>query len=139
MHRKGAVFAFEGPDGVGKTTLISAVEAMLTGLRNPCSRFHFPDAFPGTLGAHVYDLHHRPSEHNVQRLTPDGLQILHVAAHVDAIQSVIRPHVEKGAIILLDRYWWSTWVYGLLSGIRSDSLEKMVELERSIGWISRPP
>ena len=138
MHRRGAVFAFEGPDGVGKTTLISAVEGMLTGLAQPVLTVSFPGRTPGTLGAHVYDLHHRPSEHNVHKLTPDGLQILHIAAHVDAIQSVIRPHVEKGDIVLLDRYWWSTWVYGLLSGIHSDSLEKMVELERSY-WLDLAP
>jgi thymidylate kinase len=138
MRRKGAVFAFEGPDGVGKTTLISAVEGMLTRLAQPVLTVSFPGRIPGTLGAHVYDLHHRPSEHNVHMLTPDGLQILHMAAHVDAIQSVIRPHVEKGAMVLLDRYWWSTWVYGLLSGIQSNSLEKMVELERSY-WLDLAP
>lgn len=138
MRRKGAVFAFEGPDGVGKTTLISAVEGMLTGLAQPVLTVSFPGRTPGTLGAHVYDLHHRPTEHNVHTLTPDGLQILHVAAHVDAIQTVIRPHVEKGGIVLLDRYWWSTWVYGLLSGIHSDSLEKMIELERSY-WLDLAP
>jgi thymidylate kinase len=138
MHRKGAVFAFEGPDGVGKTTLISAIEGMLAGLAQPVLTVSFPGRTPGTLGAHVYDLHHRPTEHNVRTLTPDGLQILHVAAHVDAIQTVIRPHVEKGGIVLLDRYWWSTWVYGLLSGIHSDSLEKMVELERSY-WLDLAP
>jgi thymidylate kinase len=138
MPRKGAVFAFEGPDGVGKTTLISGVEGMLRGLAQPVLTVSFPGRSPGTLGAHVYDLHHRPAEHRVHTLTPDGLQILHVAAHVDAIQSVIRPHVEKGAIVLLDRYWWSTWVYGLLSGIQSDSLEKMVALERSY-WLDFAP
>jgi thymidylate kinase len=131
MRRKGTVFAFEGPDGVGKTTVISAVEGMLTGLAQPVLTASFPGCTPGTFGAHVYDLHHRPFDHNVRTLTPDALQILHLAAHVDAIQSVIRPQVEKGAIVLLDRYWWSTWVYGLLSGIQSDSLKKMVELERS--------
>jgi thymidylate kinase len=138
MHRKGAVFAFEGPDGVGKTTLISAVEGMLSGLAQPVLTVSFPGRTPGTLGAHVYDLHHRSLEHNVHTLTPDGLQILHLAAHVDAIQSVVRPHVEKGGIVLLDRYWWSTWVYGLLSGIQFDSLKKMVELERSY-WLDLAP
>lgn len=138
MPRKGSVFAFEGPDGVGKTTLILSVQEMLKQLKQSVATVSFPGRIAGTLGAHVYALHHQPSEYNVHTLTPDGLQVLHVAAHVDAIQSLIRPHAEKGVIVLLDRYWWSTWVYGLLSGVQLASLRKMVELERSY-WLEFAP
>jgi hypothetical protein len=43
---------------------------------------------------------------------------------------VIRPYIEKGGIVLLDRYWWSTWVYGRLSGVDPVALEKMIAVER---------
>lgn len=131
MRRRGVVFAFEGPDGVGKTTLVSAVREALAGLRQPVLALSFPGRASGTLGAHIYELHHKPAAHGVHTLTPDGLQLLHIAAHVDTIQSVIRPHVEKGGIVLLDRYWWSTWVYGRLSGVEPESLRRMIDLEQS--------
>lgn len=130
MPRKGAVFVFEGPDGVGKTTLAEAVRMILDKTKNSILVASFPGRDAGTLGAHVYELHHRPTTHSVASFTPDALQILHIAAHIDAIQSVIRPHLEKGETILLDRYWWSTWVYGRLSGVQPLSLEKMIALEQ---------
>jgi thymidylate kinase len=131
MLKRGAVFAFEGPDGVGKTTLVSAAEQILKGLSHSVLAVSFPGRAAGTLGAHIYDLHHRPAEHSLRALTPDALQVLHIAAHVDTIQSVIRPHVEGGGIVLLDRYWWSTWVYGLLGGVQISSLKRMIALERA--------
>jgi thymidylate kinase len=89
----------------------------------------FPGRSEGTLGAHIYDIHHQPALHKLNKLTPDALQVLHVAAHIDTIQSIIRPHVEKGGLVLLDRYWWSTWVYGKLSGVQASALEQMIALE----------
>jgi thymidylate kinase len=43
-------------------------------------------------------------------IVPPALQLLHVAAHVDAIASWIAPTLEHGCVIL-DRYWWSTYAY----------------------------
>ena len=131
MSGRGVVFAFEGPDGVGKTTLVSALQGALADVRQPLLTVAFPGHVRGTLGAHVYALHHQPAEHGVGALTADALQLLHIAAHVDAIEAVIRPHVNRGGIVLLDRYWWSTWVYGRLSGVQLRSLRKMIDVERS--------
>lgn len=131
MPRRGAVFVFEGPDGVGKTTLVGIVQKLLAKSKESVLVASFPGRGAGTLGAHIYDLHHCPSDYSVLSLSPDALQILHIAAHVDTIQTVIRPHVEKGGILLLDRYWWSTWVYGRLSGVRTLALERMIALEQS--------
>ncbi len=138
MRRNGAIFAFEGPDGVGKTTLVSALQRLLSDASEQILGLSFPGSEGGTLGAHIYDLHHRPALHNIRALTPDSLQVLHIAAHIDAIQSLIRPHVEKGGIVLLDRYWWSTWVYGHLAGVHDAPLQQMIELERTY-WAELAP
>lgn len=130
MKKKGIVFAFEGPDGVGKTTLISAVEKRLRQtLERDVTVLSFPGRTPGTLGSHVYEVHHRPSQHGIQSLVADSLQLLHIAAHIDTIESAIRPQVEAGNIVLLDRYWWSTWVYGRLNGVPANALKRMIGLE----------
>ena len=57
--------------------------------------------------------------------------MLHIAAHVDAIERTIKPLLKQGDHIVLDRYWWSTIVYGIVGGSNQDSLERMVSAEVS--------
>lgn len=127
----GALFVFEGPDGVGKTTLSLAVrEALVSRRTSKVSVFSFPGSTPGTIGALVYRIHHDPHQYGVAQITATALQLLHIAAHLDAINREIHPRISAGEIILLDRYWWSSRVYGMLSGADPDALEAMIALER---------
>lgn len=128
--RTGALVAFEGPDGVGKTTLVQGVRDALVDRDFGVSVLSFPGRTPGSLGALVYGLHHEPQRYGVTHVLPAALQLLHVAAHLDVIDREIRPRIAAGEIVLLDRYWWSTWVYGVLSGINHSTLRTMIELER---------
>jgi dTMP kinase len=34
---------------------------------------------------------------------------------------------------VLDRYWWSTWVYGIIGGVRPEILQALIEVER-LAW-----
>lgn len=130
MTSHGMVCVFEGPNGVGKTTITAAVRALLASEGYPVLALSFPGRIDGSLGARVYDLHHEPEKLNVRSIVPDALQLLHVAAHVDNVKTHIRPHVESGGIVLLDRYWWSTLVYGRIGGVNDTALELMVDVER---------
>ena len=112
-------FVFEGPDEVGKTTVVSALEKKLRAMGKE------------TLGFHIYQIHHNPNEYNIKTMTALSLQILHVAAHADVVERKIIPLIEKGVIVLLDRYWWSTWVYGITSNILKKNLDALIELEKS--------
>jgi hypothetical protein len=69
----------------------------------------------------------------VNRLTPASLQALHIAAHLDAIETEIVPSLNAGETIVLDRYWWSTWVYGMAGGIREEILQSLIEAE-CLAW-----
>lgn len=130
----GALFVFEGPDGAGKTTLLAEVQrALRAEATQPVAAFAFPGREPGTLGHHIYALHHEPARFGVDSMTLTSLQLLHVAAHVDAIETSVRPSVARGEIALLDRSWWSTWVYGITGGANVDTLRAMVEMER-VHW-----
>ena len=40
------------------------------------------------------------------------------------------PALHEGTWVVLDRFWWSTWVYGAAYGVPEYSLETMIELER---------
>lgn len=106
---------FEGVDGSGKTTLARALAQHYRSIA-PGENLYansFPGSVPGTLGEWVYRLHHNkavdaPSPGSI---APPALQLLHVAAHVDAILTHIAPTLTGKGCVILDRYWWSTYSY----------------------------
>lgn len=132
------MFVFEGPDGVGKTELARRLAGTLRGQGVECEMIAFPGNEPRTLGSHVYRIHHEPASLEIDNLHAASLQTLHIAAHIDEIESRILPALRKGRIVILDRFWWSTWVYGLAAGVRSKALRHMVQLEGAYWGRVRP-
>ncbi len=130
---RGRLVVFEGPDGVGKTALAKALVAELAIRGVQCEYFSFPGREPGTLGRLVYEVHHHPDEFGIDHMEPASLQVLHVAAHLDAIARRILPALEAGRSVILDRFWWSTVVYGIVGGVDCGVLDGMIELELK-GW-----
>lgn len=114
------LIVLEGPDGVGKTTIARKLAARLGGIY--CS---FPGREVGTLGEQVYGIHHN----NELKASPESLQLLHVAAHIDALQNRIIPWLEDDKIVVLDRCYWSTWVYGCVYGVNRKFLSDAIKLE----------
>jgi thymidylate kinase len=130
MPMPGKLFVLEGPDGVGKSTLAKEISRYFNAIGTPCSYLAFPGNEEGTLGHLVYQIHHTPQQFNVEKITPASLQLLHVAAHLDEIEQRILPAIELGQYIILDRFWWSTRVYGVISGVKRNVLEAVLEVER---------
>ena len=128
---------FEGIDGVGKTTLAKALARHYQDVAPHQLLFAdaFPGARPGTLGEWVYRLHHGHAAEapDVQTLDPMALQFLHIAAHVDAMQTHILPALSDpaGGAVILDRFWWSTYAYSRPTMSRELVLA-MVEAERML-------
>ncbi len=135
---RGHLIVFEGPDGVGKTTLAKALVEELTRRGARCEYFSFPGRDPGTLGRLVYEVHHDPGKFGIDHMDPTSLQVLHIAAHLDAIEGRILPTLEEGRTVILDRFWWSTFVYGIVGGVDRDSLDAMIALELE-SWTGAQP
>ena len=131
MTTPGRLIVFEGPDEVGKTTLVDAAVVALRAQGEEVLSLAFPGHEAGTLGAHVYRLHHAPGDFDLKHLAPASLQLLHIAAHIDALDRTILPALARGTTVVLDRFWWSTLVYGSVAGADRSTLEQMVALERS--------
>jgi len=128
-QKHGRLLIVEGPDGVGKTTIASALTHRLNRLNQPCEVLAFPGNNAGTLGKLVYGIHHDPAKYGIETLTATAAQALHVAAHLDSIEQEILPILATGRHVVLDRFWWSMWVYGLASGVRRHILRRMMDLE----------
>jgi thymidylate kinase len=138
MSKCGNLIVLEGPDGVGKSTLTSALVDRLCEFGIPCHAYAFPGNEPRTLGSLVYRLHHKDEALGVDTIAPIALQAAHIAAHMDAIERVFRPKLESGENIVLDRYWWSTAIYGALGGAPRDILEGLIAAER-LCWRALQP
>lgn len=129
MRQRGKLYVFEGPDGVGKTELSTRFAGALNEKGITAVRLAFPGSEKGTIGKLVYDLHHTPQSMGVNKISSASMQIMHVAAHMDAIESKILPALRSGTAVILDRFWWSTKVYGLASGSDRKLLERMIDVE----------
>jgi thymidylate kinase len=138
MTKTGKLLVFEGPDGVGKSTLVNEAGAILTSRGIPYNVLSFPGKNPGTLGWVVDQIHHKPEVFELSKLTPLSLQALHIAAHLDHIESRILPALAQGAWFILDRFWWSTWVYGTVDRVSAGALDKLVEAEQA-AWKNTIP
>lgn len=125
----GKLIVVEGPDGVGKTTLCKKLWDCV-----PDSVYYsFPGNLPGTLGAHIYNLHHNPQSYDIdKKIPPICLQALHITAHIDLIENYIIPDIDADRIVILDRYWWSTWVYGCVYGADRRQLGMLIDLEKDV-------
>lgn len=129
----GQLLVLEGPDGVGKTTIADGLEARLKARGISVRRFSSPGNQEGTLGALVYAIHHEPKRFGLTRLPSEALQALHVAAHLDLIDNDIKPALGAGHFVLLDRFWWSTWVYGRKHGTAQRTLDALIHAEQ-VHW-----
>ena len=126
----GRLIVFEGPDGVGKSTLSQAFAKRLKAMALTCEYLSFPGKDMGTVGRLVYDVHHYPNKYGLDKITATSLQALHIAAHLDTIEQRILPALSEGRWVILDRFWWSTWVYGCMAAVDSTLLNAMIQVER---------
>lgn len=123
---------------MGKSTLANMITKSIDATGKRCFCFPFPGKAKGSLGKLVYDLHHSPTKFHVKSMDQTSLQIMHVAAHIDLIESRIKPLIRSGATVILDRFWWSTFVYGTTLGARRDSLKALINLEK-LHWSDLEP
>ena len=129
MVNPGRLIVFEGPDGVGKSTLSRALVGRLREMGLNCDHLSFPGNEEGTIGHLVYEVHHNPASFGLTAITDASLQALHIAAHLDEIERRIMPALRGGSWVILDRFWWSTWVYGRAASVENPTLDALIQAE----------
>ncbi|MES9995631.1 nucleotide kinase domain-containing protein [Desulfovibrio aminophilus] len=134
---QGKLYVFEGPDNVGKTT-ISRYIAERISISTPCKYLSFPGNTPGTIGKLIYEIHHNKRLYDLSEIDSTGLQALHIAAHIDCINRIIKPLLNSGTCVILDRFWWSTLVYGKFYGADTVAINKLIEAENTVWGCIQP-
>ncbi|MCG3185360.1 MAG: Thymidylate kinase [Planctomycetes bacterium] len=129
MNTVGQLFVFEGPNEVGKSTLSRLLHEDIMRSGKPCTIQTFPSDVGGTLGAHLRNLLTEHSAFGVKDISAAARQALHIAAHIDALQLTLLPQLRSGTTVVLDRFWWSTIVYGQVAGVDLNILNGLVDVE----------
>ncbi len=105
--RRGILITFEGSEGSGKTTQISRISTLFenAGLDVVCTRE------PGgtDVGEEIRHLLKHASPNT--KITPEAELLLFAASRAQLVREVIAPALDKGKIILCDRFLDSTTVY----------------------------
>ena len=120
------LITFEGIDGCGKTTQIGLLSAHLSELGKDVLTLREPG---GTeFSEKIRDL----LLHSKDKLSAQSELFLFEAARSDLVEKVIKPALEKGTIVILDRFYDSTTAYqGYGRQINLEAVKEINELSIS--------
>ncbi len=102
---RGRLLVFEGGEGAGKTTQLQRLAAQLAIRGIPHIVFREPGGTP--VGDRIREI----LLHSEQPLAPAAEAALFVASRAQLVATMVRPALEAGTHVLLDRFLLSTYAY----------------------------
>ena len=108
---KGFFISFEGGEGAGKSTQIARLAAKLRAKKYDVVVTREPGGSPGAEA-----VRHVLLSGAAEPFGPGMEALLFAAARSDHVEQVIRPAVERGAIVLCDRFMDSSRAYQGVTG-----------------------
>ena len=125
MSTAGGVFiVFEGGDGVGKTTQVDLLCAWLANAGHEVLKTFEPG--DSTVGAMIRRIVLDPA---TGEMSPRAEALLYAADKAQHIFSVIRPALQRGAVVVCDRY-----VDSMLAYQGAGRVLQLGDLERIARW-----
>ena len=97
---------FEGPDGSGKSTQIKLLSAVLTAAGYEVLTVREPGGTP--ISEQIRDVVHNLRN---REMSDRAECLLYNAARAQLVDQLIMPHLQRGGIVLSDRYADSTLAY----------------------------
>jgi dTMP kinase len=120
MGDPGRLIAFEGVEGAGKSTQLELLRAALEDRSREVVVTREPGGTPA--GERVRALLLDPEV----ELHPRAEALLFAAARAELVEAVIRPALERGAVVLCDRYLASSLAYqGAARGLGQGPVEEV--------------
>lgn len=114
--KRGFFITFEGGEGAGKSTQIDRLARKLRAKKYDVLLTREPGGSPGAEA-----VRHVLLSGAAESFGPEMETLLFAAARSDHVEQVIRPAVERGAIVLCDRFLDSSRVYqGVTGGLDPD-------------------
>jgi dTMP kinase len=119
--KRGYFITFEGGEGAGKSTQITRLAYRLRGSHYDVVVTREPGGSPGAEA-----VRHVILSGAAEPFGPKMEAVLFAAARSDHVEQVIRPAVERGAVVLCDRFLDSSRVYqGVTGGLASDFMSTL--------------
>jgi len=119
---KGFFITFEGGEGAGKSTQIELLAAKLRAKKYTILVTREPGGSPGAEA-----VRHVLLSGAAEPFGPKMEALLFAAARSDHVEQVIRPAIERGAIVLCDRFIDSSRVYQGVTGGLDPAFMAVVE------------
>lgn len=119
---KGFFITFEGGEGAGKSTQIELLAAKLRAKKYAILVTREPGGSPGAEA-----VRHVLLSGAAEPFGPKMEALLFAAARSDHVEQVIRPAIERGAIVLCDRFIDSSRVYQGVTGGLDPAFMEVVE------------
>ena len=140
---QGIFISFEGVDGVGKTTQVERLRAYVEAQGRECVGTREPG---GTvLGVAIRELLLGGVEGSDADIAPRAEALLFAADRAQHVAEVIRPALERGAVVITDRYLDSSLAcnrmhdYSMMKIAWNprETISKIVRDRRSLTWQRR--
>jgi dTMP kinase len=114
----------EGIEGSGKTTQIQAIAQWLRSMGRACLTTREPGGTP--IGEQIRSVLLHPDNDD---LSPTAELLLYVADRIQHLETVVRPALADGKVVVCDRYFDATLVYqGYARGIDREMIRQLHQL-----------
>jgi len=107
MASTGLFITFEGSEGCGKSTQIGRLAARLRDQQREVVQLREPGGTP--IGEQIRNL--LQYDATASAMAPEAELLLFAASRAQLVREVIRPALQRGAVVLCDRFLDSTTVY----------------------------
>lgn len=113
----GKLLVFEGAEGAGKTTQIRLLAERMTNAGIPCVGVREPGGTP--VGDAIREILLDPE----RQITAATEALLFMASRAELIAREIKPSLSEGKVVLLDRFFLSTYAYQIVGrGLGEDEI-----------------
>ena len=113
----GKLLVFEGAEGAGKTTQIRLLAESMTNAGIPCVGVREPGGTP--VGDAIREILLDPE----RQITAATEALLFMASRAELIAREIKPSLSEGKVVLLDRFFLSTYAYQIVGrGLGEDEI-----------------